>query len=246
LNFSAISREGLLGKALRVPLSLIPKATVLPILQGPLAGKRWIVGSSNHGCWLGSYEYEKQRLLANLISTGDVVFDLGANVGFYTLLAAVCVGPRGRVLAFEPVETNVGMLRRHLALNRVTTVQIIQAAVSDTTGTAVFGPGSGPTTGRLSPDGAIQVPTVTLDNLVFEQATPAPQVIKIDIEGGEARALAGARRLIETHRPKIALATHGWEVHAACSSLLEAAGYRLTSIDGRPVGETDELLAIPR
>jgi hypothetical protein len=60
-NFSGISNETLLGKCLRAPLRLIPRSTAIPIVQGPLRGKKWIVGSSNHGCWLGSFEHDKQR-----------------------------------------------------------------------------------------------------------------------------------------------------------------------------------------
>src|ERR1035438_590714 len=91
INFSGISGRTFIGKALRFPLSLIPCGTQMPILQGPLYGKRWIVGSSNHGCWLGSYEYPKQKAISAAIKRGDVVYDLGANVGFYSLLASVLV-----------------------------------------------------------------------------------------------------------------------------------------------------------
>jgi len=59
MNFSAISNKNIFGKILRFPLRFIPTKVVVPILQGTLKGKKWIVGSSNHGCWLGSYEYEK-------------------------------------------------------------------------------------------------------------------------------------------------------------------------------------------
>ena len=77
-NFSGISNRTILGKILRVPLHLIPKEMTVPILQGPLRGKLWIAGSSNHGCWLGSYEYEKQKVFIKRVKPGDVVFDIGA------------------------------------------------------------------------------------------------------------------------------------------------------------------------
>lgn len=62
MDFSGISNQTLIGKALRYPLKLIPQQMRIPILQGQLKGKKWIVGSSQHGCWLGSYEYDKQLL----------------------------------------------------------------------------------------------------------------------------------------------------------------------------------------
>jgi hypothetical protein len=62
INLSGISNNSVVEKLLRFPLRLIPSNMVLPILQGRLKGKKWIVGLSNHGCWLGSYKYEKQTL----------------------------------------------------------------------------------------------------------------------------------------------------------------------------------------
>ena len=101
-NLSGIPRETLVGKLLRAPLRLIPRSMVVPILQGALRGKKWTVGSSTHGCWLGSFEYEKQKALQCAIKTGQVVYDIGANVGFYSLFASVLVGEAGHVYSFEP------------------------------------------------------------------------------------------------------------------------------------------------
>src|SRR5579864_334767 len=81
INFSAINRSSLLGRILRLPLRLLPRGSVVPILQGPLRGRRWIVGSSTHGCWLGSYENGEQKILQASIRPGSVVYDIGANVG---------------------------------------------------------------------------------------------------------------------------------------------------------------------
>ena len=97
MNFSGISNKKLLGKLLRFPFRFIPTDMRMPILQGRLKGKKWIVGSSNHGCWLGSYEYEKRLVFEKTVTKGSIVFDIGAHVGFYTLLASVLVGPGGRV-----------------------------------------------------------------------------------------------------------------------------------------------------
>lgn len=89
MNFSGISSKSALGKLLRAPLQLIPADLVVPIIQGKLRGNRWVT----HGCWLGNYEYEKQRLLRNSVRPGSVCFDIGAHVGFYTLLMSRVVGP---------------------------------------------------------------------------------------------------------------------------------------------------------
>ena len=119
INWSRISSKSLLGKIIRFPLGLLPANTQMPIMQGRLKGKKWIVGSSVHGCWLGSYEFDKQLLFERTITQGSIVFDLGGNVGFYTLLASELVGPDGKVFVFEPVPRNLYYLKEHLRLNHV-------------------------------------------------------------------------------------------------------------------------------
>src|ERR671919_200683 len=103
INFSAVASNTRAGRLLRAPLNWIPSELSVPILQGALRGKKWVVGSSTHGCWLGSYEYAMRHLFERTVERGDIVYDVGAHVGFYTLLASVLVGPTGRVLAFEPL-----------------------------------------------------------------------------------------------------------------------------------------------
>ncbi len=137
-----------------MPLRLVPSSAVLPILQGRLRGKRWIVGSHTHGCWLGSYEFLKQKRFAQTVRDGMVVYDIGAHVGFYTLLAAECVGAKGEVVAFEPLPRNLRLLRQHLALNGYANVSVIEAAVADASGTATFVASQSHSEGRLGLGGA--------------------------------------------------------------------------------------------
>jgi hypothetical protein len=81
MDFNRLARYPLLWKCLRVPLNLIPRNACFFILQGKLKGQKWIVGSSSHDCWIGCYEYEKARLFEQMVKPGNVVFDIGANVG---------------------------------------------------------------------------------------------------------------------------------------------------------------------
>ena len=138
MNFSALSDRSWVGRLARLPLRAIPPEMKLPILQGRLRGKKWIAGSSVHGCWLGSYEYNKRQVFEKVVASGSVVFDIGANVGYYTLLAAVLVGPRGKVVAFEPVPDNLRYLKEHLRLNHIANVSVIEDAVSDDSGEIFF------------------------------------------------------------------------------------------------------------
>ena len=98
--------DTLMQRLLRYPLRLIPRETVVPIIRGPLRGRKWIVGSFLHRCWLGSYEIEFQKALAKEIKRGGVFYDVGANVGFYSLLASKLIFP-GRIYAFEPMTANI-------------------------------------------------------------------------------------------------------------------------------------------
>src|SRR5581483_4005597 len=142
-----------LGRIMRLPLRLLPANLVVPVLQGELIGKRWIVGSSVHGCWLGSYEIQKQRCIASQLKPGSVFYDIGANAGFYSLLACSQVAP-GRVYAFEPVPRNAEYIRRHLELNGVSNVQVLTLAISDEDGSAWFRQEQTGLMGCLDPEGA--------------------------------------------------------------------------------------------
>lgn len=243
LNFSAVSNNSVIGKLLRFPLRLIPSCMVLPILLGSLKGKKWIVGSGNHGCWLGCYEYEKQILFAKMVKEGSVVYDIGANVEFYTLLASILVGSKGKVIAFEPVPRNLKYLKEHLRLNRCDNVTIIEAAVAERSGNAFFEEGNNYSTGHLSSKGNLKVKVVSLDNLIFKEDIPPPEYMKIDVEGEELLVLSGARAVIYKHHPIIFLAIHGKETHLKCCEFLTSIGYELQSIDGRDINETDEIFA---
>ena len=123
---------------------------------------KWITGSGVHGYWLGIYENEKQRKFCQCVKTGGVVYDIGANVGFYTLLASVLVGETGRVVAFEPLLANLDYLGRHLALNNIRNTQVIEAAVSDENGRAMFSEVSERSSGHLDYTGKLEVRQLSL------------------------------------------------------------------------------------
>ncbi|MGB7539389.1 MAG: FkbM family methyltransferase [Anaerolineales bacterium] len=228
---------------MRLPLRWIPKRAVLPILQGPLRGKKWIAGSGNHGYWLGSYEMEKCTRFAVAVPAGGVVFDLGGNVGYYTLISAVRAGPRGRVFVFEPLPRNLDFLRRHLALNRIGNVTVIDAAVADRSGTVRFAEDASTSKGRIGESGTLEVRSIALDDWIEEGLLPAPDLIKIDIEGAELLALRGARRMLAASHPPIFLSTHSGTVHKACLAFLESLAYRAIPLDKRPLERSRDILA---
>ena len=248
LDLSRHSPKSLVGRALRLLLPVITKGLAMPILRGPARGLRWVIGTGIYGPWLGMYESEKVRLLAGLLREGDVAYDIGAHAGYYTLVAARLVGRTGSVVAFEPNPENIRALRRHLVLNRVQNVEVVEAAVSDRTGTARFDDSDRSNSrGRLSYGGSLEVSCVALDALIGGNGLPAPAVIKMDIEGGECLAIDGARELLVSARPMILLATHGPAIRARAKSLLRDIGYDMAPLaPSRDANKCSEWVCSPR
>jgi FkbM family methyltransferase len=241
-------------RALRVSLAgrAIPALRAqddLPIVSGPLEGWRWIAAAGLHACVEGTYEVENQAILLEHVRPGDVVFDVGANVGFFTLLASRLVGPTGTVAAFEPFPAALHYLRRHLELNGVENVTVVDSAISDTPGTAHFRAHAVMTMGRIAEGGELSVDVVRLDDLCADGRVPMPDLIKIDVEGEELRVLRGATTLIRYRRPTILLATHGAATHRACCRFLVQRGYRLEELPYETTAPDfdylGELVAVP-
>jgi FkbM family methyltransferase len=212
---------------------------VVPVLSGRLLGKRWIVGSGPHRCWLGTYQRERQALFAKTVSRKDTVFDIGGKAGFYTLLASRLVGRHGKVFVFEPLPRNLDTLQRHLELNRCRNVTVIEAALSYKNGFALLDANQA----EVDSSEPLRVITCTLDTMLELGQIPLPDVIRLDIGGGEFAALTGAKALLTKARPTIFLSTHGEIPHRECCAFLDLLGYRLEPIDRKPLGQSREILA---
>lgn len=251
IDWSGISGDSALGRVLRYPLRWLPGGTLVTVRQGLNQGYRWISGSSVHGCWLGSYELEKQRILGRFAKPGMTAFDLGANAGFFTLAFSRLVGATGKVLAFEPLPDNVSVLRRHVELNGLQNVTVVEAAVCDKAGLASFERAASNAMGRLtfSDSSSLQVSTVTLDQLIAERTCPEPDILKVDVEGAESAVLRGATQLLRSRRATWLISLHGAGERDRCTQQLEAAGYRLSTLQGLPWARApeneEELVAVP-
>lgn len=155
--------------------------------------------------YFGLYEPEIAREIARRLAPGDVFIDVGANVGYFSLLAAERVGGGGQVHAFEPVPANCAMLREFAAMNRLGNIVARQVAVFDGTRASVpfhipVGVGSSGwgaiATGGADGAGIAQVASTSLDEYVQTQDLARVRLVKIDAEGVEAAILAGARALL--------------------------------------------------
>ena len=252
INFSKIDNRWLVGRFLRLTLGLIPKNTMLPILQGPMKGLWWRVGSSNHGCWLRTYELEEQLFFMRFVRPGMVVWDVGANAGVYTLLFSRIVADSGTVVAFEPLPSNCDNLMLHIKANRLKNVRVIQAAVSDRKGSTGFSTGSSNSMGFITGGKSnLMVSTIPLDSVVLEENFQLPDVIKMDVEGAEALALAGSREILSAGRTRWVVSMHGVEHMDQCEERFRAHRYRLFTLEGilivgslREAGVTD-VYAVP-
>jgi FkbM family methyltransferase len=147
------------------------------------------------------------------IRPGDVVLDIGANIGYYTLQFARLVGPLGKVIAFEPDVKNFALLERSVRENGFTNIELVNAAVSDTCGRAALHHSpSNPGDHRLYHTGEDRTTTdvaVTTIDAFFRNRDRRVDFIKIDIQGGEPRALKGAQGMIAAN-PFLKLICEFW------------------------------------
>src|SRR5690606_37982007 len=134
---------------------------------------------------------DRLAALACVTRPGDVFWDVGAHKGFVSLAASRLVGPDGTVIAIEPSSVNRSFLERHLAWNAVDDARVIAAALSDHEGAAAFG-GTGSSVAFKLGEGSERVTVRRLDALAAELGLVGPSVVKLDVEGEEARVLRGA------------------------------------------------------
>lgn len=178
----------------------MPEGYIFPLDRGTLLG--WNIH------FFGSYEPEVRDQFKRWLRPGDVAIDVGANVGWHTLLMANLVGPAGRVYAFEPNETTRTRLLTAIDINALTQVVVDPRAASEAPGIVGFrAPVAGDLwdgTGRLIDDRAsagTQIECVSLDAFAADWGIDRLALVKIDVEGWELSVLRGARRVLDALRP---------------------------------------------
>ena len=193
----------------------------LPISAGPGAGLVIAGGETNLGYRLGTTEPDLQALILAELRPGATFYDVGANVGFFTLIAARRVGAKGNVVALEPAPGTVARLRRNVEANNFRNVQVVEAAVGGTVGRATLARGSSSLDARLAHAGQVgeDVAMLTLDHGVGVLGWPPPTLIKLDIEGAEVDALRSMLQVVAAHRPTLII-----EVHWCKEQVLEQLG----------------------
>jgi FkbM family methyltransferase len=210
-------------------------------------GRRFVAHPGDHlsefiaisGCW----ESLESRIIERILEPGDITIDVGANIGYFSVLFSRCVGPQGKVFSFEPGEKTFAKLQTTIDLLGLKNVEPHAMAVADHTGRQYF---------TMSTDGydalqslddrdwslggkvEVEVPVVTLDEFPSSALLPenSPALVKCDVEGAEMRVLAGGAKLLSSPSPPILMiemgkdtvAAHGTGVGALLSML---QGYRI-------------------
>ena len=180
-----------------------------------------------YGLVRGSLEPMVQEALRRTVAPGALVYDVGANLGFFTLVAAAL---GARVVAFEPEPSNAAHLRATVALNRLD-AEVREAAAAERSGRAELLAVDEASWSHLADRGhhprtrrSVEVETVALDDL------PPADVYKIDVEGSEVAVLRGMARTLREHAPVLIVETHA--TNAEVCDLLEPLGYAVENLDG--------------
>jgi FkbM family methyltransferase len=205
------------------------------------------------GLAFGELEVPVQEALRRHVAPGATFFDVGANVGFFSLLAARLAGPEGHVVAFEPVPESAAAIRRNAALNSFANVTVREQAAGAAAGRERFEVVVDASWSHMAARGEhpgavahLDVEVVVLDDLVAAGEVPAPHVIKLDVEGSELDVLQGLRATLRDHRPALICELH--DTHAEFAALIGELGYVASNLEGTdPLGVSSAAhwLAVP-
>lgn len=208
----------------------------------------------------GSYEVRETRLFKQLLRPGDTVVDIGANIGWFTLVASRQVSTNGKVISFEPSSTVYRQLQRTISLNNLTNVVTERLALSDENGIAVLegtqhNAGEGSIVGWLTREDVSQakeaVETMRFDTYYESQNLGHTKLLKIDVEGAEMKVLRGMERVLKAKACKYLLIEvdneHLLEIGSSCAELvsfLRDLSYRIDLIGtwgNKPLGASEHI-----
>jgi len=223
----------------------------------PSRGLVWlqIEGGAGKGLWMelnprtgqgyvrGTGEPSVQEFFVEHLKPGMVVFDLGANCGYFSLIAARCVGFQGKVFSFEPEPALAARVRNNMQRNGFQNSAVVEAAVWRETGTVSFASsdksdspdqGTGQITTSEIAGKTKTVQAIALDDFVTN--TVPPDFIKCDVEGAEVDAFRGAVQILTAKRPAIVCEIHSGENRRTLRQELSQLGYFVRDLDENHIG----------
>jgi FkbM family methyltransferase len=260
LRARAMERDDVGSVALRAVVHTLEQG-ILRVPQGHGGGlaldMRYLPLSHAHlgSLAYGNLESAVQEAMVRHLGRGGVFYDIGANLGFFSLLGAHLAGLReGRVYAFEAAPDNAEAIRSNAQLNAVPNVVVIPKAVSSGAGVGRLQIVDDQSWSKLAEYGdhphteqVIEVELVSIDDLVQAGAIAPPTLVKIDVEGAELAVLEGMQATIAQHRPAIICELH--DTHRDFVAAMAAHGYRVINLEGTiPVeqeGASAHALALP-
>ena len=175
-----------------------------------------------------------------VLREGAVIYDIGANLGLFSVLLSRHAGPQARVYAFEANPVCVYFLQANLALNSVPSYEILPMALLGSTGDVEFRINyrnllvgfAGEARFLDKPGHGIRVGAMSLDAALERYQLRPPDFIKIDIEGAEGEAIAGMRQTIERYRPSMLIEIHGRNAARAVAEAVDWSSYRFEEVSG--------------
>jgi len=211
------------------------------IKSGWAKGLIWSHNISDTRYLAGDYEPDIAFHILTRSESGFSFIDIGANAGYYSLLAATkAVDPAQIILAIEPMEQNISLIKNHIYLNKLTQIKLLPFAVSDSDRELEFSaaPNLAANTYISQSDffqnaPKIKIQSKSLDSICKDYSFKN-LLLKIDVEGSEVDVLKGATNLLTQYRPEIILATHECHVKGVeeeCLRILESFGYSYAKID---------------
>ena len=240
----------------------VPGPGIFQIRYGPGKGLLWSHKENiSKNYVFGVYDFRLQKVLSKTLKKGSIFYDIGANVGFFSILAKRLVGEKGEVFAFEPLPSNAELINKQAKLNELD-IHILQTAVANKSGEQLFYLGDYHDVGSLEQSAnkyrkicaeQITIPCLSISDFLQNPVAKIPDVIKIDVEGSEAKVLDGMKSLwnqgiypillIELHGPKAKL-----EVFRILG-LIESYNYfnmRFRKKSISEISERDQFIAIPK
>ena len=246
-RLAVISRIPVLGFCLRGLGRLVvpPQSLVWTEVQGGAGKGLWMELYPRTAAlfYEGAGEVCVQKFMVEHLKPGLVFYDLGTNLGFFSLIAARQVGAAGHVYGFEPDPQIARRVRSNLNYNGFKNFTLTEAAVWCETGTVTFAMvdatssldrGTGQIMMTATEGQTIQIPAVALDDFV-KTARP-PNLIKCDVEGAEVEALRGAVSVLTKYRPDLVCEIHSTENGVAVRDLLFQLGYQVFDLDANHLG----------
>lgn len=226
------------------------------IKTGALKNYWWSTSISNTEFIVGSYENEAFDQLKEVIAKDDIILDIGANFGYFSLFFSI-KSPEGNVHAFEPIPASKKLLDKHLAKNNITNVSTFEAGISNEIGSIEFTHSENLAANTYKSESPIysnskkiKVKVTTIDEFVKLKNLEKLDFIKIDVEGAELDVLKGAEKTLKLLKPKLLLATHDCHIDGIkqkCLDFLTQLNYSFQSSgESKETEGQEDFLCFPK